>query len=137
MNKVNIFLDDVRTPEDNDWLVVRNYDEFVKEVSIYGLESIESISFDHDLADINYNPLTGVESFEYYEKTGYDCAKWLVSHYYDMKLGKTGNSYFPQIYVHSANPVGSDNIVNYINNFLTSENLDPTCVRVNVRHTVH
>ncbi len=28
-NKMKIYLDDVRTPKDKDWMVVRNYHEFV------------------------------------------------------------------------------------------------------------
>jgi len=40
-----IYLDDVRTPIDkNDWVVVRNYDEFVDKINEIGLENIELIS---------------------------------------------------------------------------------------------
>ena len=46
-----IYLDDVRTPVDNDWIVVRSYDEFVEKVNEIGLENIELISLDHDLGD--------------------------------------------------------------------------------------
>ena len=58
--KQRIYLDDVRTPinSDNDraygvpdWVVVRNYDEFVNKVNEIGLEGIELISLDHDLGD--------------------------------------------------------------------------------------
>ena len=83
--KERIYLDDVRTPIDKDWIIARNYDEFVRIVSTYGLENIKTISLDHDLGDsamrewhknvyhnytLDYNNIT--------EKTGYDCAKWLV-----------------------------------------------------------
>ena len=44
-----IYLDDVRTPVKKDWIVVRNYDEFVERVTEIGLENIELISLDHDL----------------------------------------------------------------------------------------
>lgn len=44
-----IYLDDIRTPVDSSWLVVRNYYEFVETVSKIGLENIEIISLDHDL----------------------------------------------------------------------------------------
>ena len=30
MKNVRIYLDDVRTPTDKDWIVVRNYEEFVR-----------------------------------------------------------------------------------------------------------
>jgi hypothetical protein len=118
--KYKIYLDDERTPNDKDWIVVRNYGQFIKKISELGLENIDVISFDHDLGD------TAVE--EYYtnvmnkgildydnieEKTGYDAVKWLVGQYMD-----NFTSPFPQVYVHSANPIGAINIINYINRFL-------------------
>ena len=52
---VRIYLDDVRTPrlepEVGEWIVVRNYDEFVEKVNEIGLENIDTISLDHDLGD--------------------------------------------------------------------------------------
>jgi hypothetical protein len=52
MKKVKIYLDDVRTPvAKNEWVVVRNYEEFVDKVTEIGLENIELISLDHDLGD--------------------------------------------------------------------------------------
>ena len=42
--KHKIYLDDVRTPIDKDWIVVRNYDEFVQKINEIGLENIELIS---------------------------------------------------------------------------------------------
>ena len=33
MEKVKIYLDDVRTPVDKDWIVVRSYDEFVQKLT--------------------------------------------------------------------------------------------------------
>ena len=50
MQKKKIYLDDIRTPVDKQWMVVRNYDEFVDKVTEIGLENIELISLDHDLA---------------------------------------------------------------------------------------
>jgi hypothetical protein len=43
MNKVKIYLDDVRTPVDPSWIVVRNYEQFVDTVTYNGLENIELI----------------------------------------------------------------------------------------------
>ena len=118
-----IFIDDERFPQtalrgglvafdtdlytnDSDWVVVRTYEEFVDEVSKNGLP--DYVSFDHDLADIKYN--AGKMSFSYREKTGYDCAKWLVDFCYDngFKL--------PKCQVHSANTVGKKNIQDYLKN---------------------
>lgn len=118
--KYKIYLDDERTPNDKSWIVVRNYGQFIKIVSDIGIGNISIISFDHDLGD------TAIE--EYYtnvinkgildydnieEKTGYDAAKWLVNHYMD-----NFTNIFPQVYVHSANPIGASNIIGYINGFL-------------------
>lgn len=44
MKEHRIYLDDVRTPIDSTWIVVRNYDEFVKKVEELGLETIATIS---------------------------------------------------------------------------------------------
>ena len=38
--KYYIYLDDVRTPIEKDWIVVRNYDEFVETVTKIGLKNI-------------------------------------------------------------------------------------------------
>ena len=53
--KKRIYLDDVRTPKEENWEVVRNYDQFVEIVTNTGLENIELISLDHDLGDTAMN----------------------------------------------------------------------------------
>jgi len=136
-NKLRLYLDDVRTPINGDWAVVRNYDEFLAKVRLNGLENFEVISLDHDLGEgamteyytnvknnyeLNYNNII--------EKTGYDVAKWLVAE----SMNK--NIPLPQIYVHSANPIGSANIMGYINNYLMNCRLPQTCIRVNIEHTI-
>ena len=42
----------------------------------------------------------------------------------------------PQIYVHSANPIGSANMMGYINNYLKNCRLPQTCIRVQIEHTI-
>ena len=145
--KIRLYLDDVRTPKNpnnewvdglSEWQVVRSYDEFVSHVRLNGLENYEVISLDHDLGEqamkefynnvhpnytLNYDNIVN-------EKTGYDCAKWLVAE--SMKTGKP----LPQIYTHSANPIGSANIMGYINNYLMSCRLPQSCVRVKIEHTI-
>lgn len=131
-----IYLDDVRTPVDKDWVVVRSYEEFVDKVNELGLENIETISLDHDLGisamrewhnnaynnyTLDYNNIT--------EKTGYDCAKWLVEQWMDGKP-------VCQVYTHSANAIGSANIMGYINNYRHINKLPQNCVRVQIEHTV-
>jgi hypothetical protein len=130
MKNNKLFLDDVRSPKDaiglvpnhfnkfyfeNDWDIVRNYDQFVDYIESNGLP--EFISFDHDLGDtameeyfngvvihgrIDYSNIT--------EKTGLDCAKFLAEYCLDE------NKPLPQYLVHSANPVGKKNIEGFLNN---------------------
>ena len=128
-----IFLDDIRSPQEcasymdkrigklnpiynkGGWYIVRNYDEFQDSIIKY-IDDITHISFDHDLADEHYTPEEYWESFDkskeyqekqvYKEKTGYECAKWLKEYYiYKEKE-------LPIMFVHSMNPVGTENIIN-------------------------
>ena len=135
--KIKLYLDDVRTPDDESWLVVRNYEEFVKQINFYGLGSFEVISLDHDLGEgamveyytnVKNNFTLDYNNIE--EKTGYDCCKYMVN------LSLTNKIPLPQIYVHSANPIGSANMMGYINNYLMNCKLDQTCVRVKIEHTI-
>lgn len=134
--KKKIYLDDVRTPMIEDWVVVRNYDEFVNKVNEIGLKNISIISLDHDLGDtamkewhnnvyhnftLNYDNIT--------EKTGMDCAKWLVEKWMN---GDT----VVDVYTHSANAIGASNIMGYINNYRHINRLPQNCVRVDIPHRV-
>lgn len=98
-----LFLDDCRNPPDSSWDVVRSYNEFTKYIEENGVP--ELISFDHDLAFEHYplaetNPSKDIPYNTYEEKTGYDCAKWLIE-----------RSILPDNFiVHSMNPVGAQNI---------------------------
>lgn len=123
---MKIFLDDIRFPVDcvgymhrrigdknpiylEEWVIVRNYKEFVKAVS-ENFQAITHISFDHDLADIHYDPKTWRESFAYHEETGYDCARWLLLFY------REHNKELPIMFVHSMNPVGTERIIKLFRN---------------------
>ena len=136
MEKKWIYLDDVRTPVDPKWVVVRSYEEFVDKVTEIGLENIQQISLDHDLGpsammewhrnvynnyDLNYNNIL--------EKTGMDCAKWLIEQWLEGKP-------VVDVYVHSANAIGSANMMGYINNYRHIHNLPQNCVGVYIEHTV-
>jgi len=128
-----LFLDDIRIPKDaiglvssnlnqiywnNDWSIVRNYIEFCNYIQEFGLPNL--ISFDHDLADFHYDfkpeDYDGMSEdemntkFGSMEKTGYECAKWLVDWCLENKKS------LPECIVHSANPVGKQNIETYLNN---------------------
>lgn len=102
MTDYNLYLDDVYSPKEGEWEVVRSFQEFKNHILINGLPKL--VSFDHDLADIHYNPLTQQESFEYHKETGYDCAKWLIEHCKEKKLK------FPEYKVHSKSEEGSERI---------------------------
>jgi hypothetical protein len=144
---IRIYLDDVRTPLDESWIVVRNYDQFVQKVEEIGLQNIDLISLDHDLGSSamkeyfqNVHPNYKLDYNNITEKTGMDCAKWLVQHFYDTNpnqslLVRGEPIQFPKVYVHSANPIGSGNMMGYINNFLMNEGQPQTCIRVNIEHT--
>ena len=149
---IKIYLDDVRTPKDSTWILVRTFDQFVNKVNEIGLANIESISLDHDLGDSamseyhrNVSPNFTLNYDNILEKTGYDCAKWLVNTFYDRNpdwaakpraVKRAKVLPFPTVYTHSANPIGSANIMGYINNFLMNEAQPQTCVRVKIDHTV-
>lgn len=126
-----LFLDDIRMPKDvyeyikNDiylslnWDIVRNYNDFVQYITDTGLPDI--ISFDHDIADSHYTPQHLWDDYNaskkwqeeqvHTEKTGYDCAKWLVEYCLNNDLD------LPFCYVHSMNPVGKDNINHLLKNY--------------------
>ncbi len=122
----NLFLDDFRDPEDcfeymrhipyimEDWVIVRNYNEFVKTIQEKGIPTI--ISFDHDLADAHYGIQLPYD--EYTEKTGYHCAKWLIYYCIDNKKELPAT-----ILIHSMNPAGSLNIKSLFQSYLKSLNL--------------
>ena len=134
MNKYNLFLDDVRIPEncasyaflygirgdiyiDEKWIIVRSYDEFTKYISKNGLPQL--ISFDHDLGDEHYSMLDKTDCSDwndYYEThdremTGYDCAKWLIEYCLD------NGEELPQYVVHSMNSIGRKNIKDLLDSF--------------------
>ena len=161
MEKLRIYLDDVRTPNSpnnewvdgiEEWTVVRNFQEFVDIIIEVGLENIEVISLDHDLGDTamkeyfeNVSPNYTLNYDNIQEKTGMDCAKFLVNYFYDTNLGRELMSRlekksqpfpFPKVFVHSANPIGSANMMGYINNFFMNEGRAQSCVRVRIPHTI-
>lgn len=94
MKNIYLYLDDVRTVPDG-FVLVKNYEEFIEHINQNGLP--ELISFDHDLGE---------------EKTGYDCAKWLVEYCLNNKQT------LPKYNVHSQNPVGKENIEMLFINFI-------------------
>lgn len=131
MKKI-LWLDDLRNPFIDlegkvpkvkgivEWVL--NYEQFVQWIEKFGLPDV--ISFDHDLADEHYTPEYFWNDYEeskkfqewkgqtYQEKTGMDCAKWLIEYCLD------NNKKLPKFFVHSANPVGADNIKKILENYI-------------------
>ena len=123
-----VFLDDIRQPKDvyiytnnpiylsNKWVVVKNYDEFVNDVIMFGISDF--YSFDHDLADNHYEHQSDIDYDIFSEKTGYECAKWFINYIIDnnLELPKT-------ILIHSMNPVGCANIKSLFDSYIKSLNI--------------
>jgi len=135
-NKIWLYLDDVRIPTEGDWQVVRNYDEFISHINLNGLENYELISLDHDLGEgamveyyTNVKPNYELDYNRIEEKTGMDCARFLVAEAMNKKIQ------LPTVYVHSANPIGSANIMGYINNYFRNNRLPEVCAKVDIKHT--
>lgn len=124
---MKIFLDDIRKPLNIThalhngqweefpsiwvWTIVRSYNAFVKTITDNGLPTV--VSFDHDLSWEHYpeddlKMDAQIDYSQFKEKTGLDCAKWLVEYCDARELP------LPEWYVHSFNPIGRMNIANYL-----------------------
>ena len=131
--KTCCYIDDCRTPTEtipgyHPWNVVRNYNEFEKWIIENGIPDL--VSFDHDLADEHINDYfnqVATQGYQnpnyasYKEKTGVDCANFLVEYCQKMKVD------LKQCCVHSHNPVGAKNIQSFINGFHRHMGWDETC----------
>lgn len=112
---VLVWIDDIRDPYEPIWqnwikknfgtnnfdiTWIKSYKEFVKFVDKNGLPS--NVSFDHDLGDIE-DPNN--------EKTGYDCAKYIVDYCMD------NDRDIPNYRIQSDNGPGRENIDKYLQNY--------------------
>lgn len=125
MIKNLLFLDDYRHPIDcaeymhrrgvdvriyhEKWFIVRSYSEFVKWITEHDMPDV--ISFDHDLCDTHYGMPELILLSSDDEKTGYDCAIWLVQYCID------NDKPLPLYIVHSMNPSGSLRIKQALEDF--------------------
>lgn len=113
--KVLLWLDDVRDPHQNNWLRyspipkpfnvvwVKRYRDFISHIEENGLP--DAICFDHDIEDFHISKST------YKEKTGYDCAKWLVDYCLDTE------EELPLYNIQSSNTAGKENIDKLLQNY--------------------
>lgn len=141
MSNYFLFLDDLRIPsqawlekpnkdssgikltvisgiEEDKWVIVRTYDEFVATLEARGIPMV--VSFDHDLHEehifhyFKNTQDTGIVEYgNLQHKTGLACAQKLI----DM-WQKTDKSVKPTIYIHSANKYGKRNIQELLDNHL-------------------
>ena len=100
-----LFLDDLRTAPSGDYTTVRSSDEAKAYVMQNGCP--EFISFDHDLGGAD---------------TAMQFVKWLVDYDMDNNGAVIPTSF--QFHVHSANPVGAQNIAGYLQSYLGQKNVE-------------
>jgi hypothetical protein len=132
MKKYNLFLDDIRNPSDClgytrdhrytqlKWVVVRNYNDFNKEILRRFIEGEipEVVSFDHDLCDAHYDPSMYVSkeayeevSADFKEMTGKEAAMSLVNFCLNFDIP------LPEIMIHTQNPIGYTRIKETIEDY--------------------
>lgn len=88
MSKINVYLDDVRDYPPG-FVLARTYYECIE---LLQKHDVHILSLDHDLGD---------------ERTGYDVCKYIVEY----------NNWPDAIYLHTANPVGRDNMYQLLNRY--------------------
>ncbi len=98
-----LWIDDLRpVPEDTDeyiWTTARSFHEAVTKLELI---EFDLVSFDHDIASF----------YGHKEMTGYDIALWLAGRKND------GHTIPSDYQIHSANPVGRNNIQSVIDRYL-------------------
>ena len=102
---MKIYLDDdkyYRYPPDESWVRAYSYQEAVEIVEAAEADGIEitEMSLDHDLAYEHY-----IQDNSFKEETGYTFIQWLRD-----------NDKWPTeaIHIHTANPIGAQNMINVI-----------------------
>jgi len=104
---------------DVEFIWVKNFNEFTQYIVKNGLP--DALCFDHDLGGNSYQLYHKHKGYksdkinydEYDEPTGYHCAKWLTEYCMDNKLSLTSD-----IFCHSMNPQGRENIKAMLKNIL-------------------
>lgn len=130
MDKIGLFLDDLREPLDipksiDRWYIVKNYKEFCDFIVLYVQDHGEFphlISLDHDLHTDHYVKESKrrigapIMYSQYHEKTGKECAEWLCEYSYNNKIPL--NSI---INIHSENEMGAGNMRWFLEKYIKQE----------------
>lgn len=93
-----MYLDDIRCPPNNDWVIVRSSDEAIEWIKKNGTPDF--FSFDHDL--------------------GQNDTTMIFLHRF---VNECDPKNVPNYYVHSANPVGKLNIIAFMESWKKSKTL--------------
>ena len=105
----SLFLDDLRDPP---WwlgyepIIARDVSEFKLAINLYGVPSV--ISFDHDLGKFESGEI---------KPNALQALKWLIEQHLD---GVYDLSEVHQVFVHSSNPAGVENIVSLWDSFASN-----------------
>lgn len=95
---MKLYVDDVRDAPSPEWSVVRTSSHAITFIQTFGLPDV--ISFDHDLGG---------------DDTSMRIVDWLIEEILDYRISVPEVFIF---YVHSANPVGAENLEHKFGNFL-------------------
>lgn len=94
-----LWIDDIRDSPDDSWIIVRSSNAAIRYITKEGMPN--RIAFDHDLGD---------------DDTSILIIKFIVESFLDGSLTIPNDFDYS---VHSMNPIGSKNIKEYMNRFLT------------------
>lgn len=105
--EVRLFLDDLRSPPDGSWTVVRTVEDAIEVMRKF---RVTEMSLDHDLGMCSecMQGFDGTALTCHHMKTGYDFVLWMVE-----------NEQWPEVMpmVHSMNPVGRMNMIRTIQRY--------------------
>jgi hypothetical protein len=99
---MNVYLDDMRK-EPKNFILAKTYKECI---SLLESNNIDILSLDHDLGDFENGK----------EYTGYDVAMYIV----EKQENESINIWPKEIYMHTANPIGRQNMFSLLNNYKPS-----------------
>lgn len=126
----NLFLDDLRNPDEavnplgvQKWIIARSVPQAREITAARGAPTV--VSFDHDLGRVEGDD-------------GYEFAKWLVEK--DLDAMERGKHFLPadfKFQVHSANPIGAQNIESLLNNWLRFKHTSTTEQLTTLKELLH